>query len=278
MRPTLTENRKFRRLAALIGDDALAVGSLELIWATCYASGDEIIGDSVDVEAAARWRGEPGKLTGALLAAGGGGSTGFIEMAPDRPASYRVHDLWDHAPDYVRRRRERELQRHAKGQEMAATDRSLTSHRPAIDRSMVGTPSPSPAPAPAQQLSAADSAASPRQKRRGRAAAQPADSDLAYFGQHHEKIIGTEYLAAFARDNKLLTEARKLYGRSRLREMIAAFFEEQRREITGHNSDGRGEPRSWIGKAKPNVPGFYGQIPTLVKEWEWDTEAAKESP
>lgn len=114
-RPNLSGHRKFRRLARVLRSDALARGSLELIWESCYESGEPYLGDSDDVEAAARWDGEPGILTKALLEAGGEGNAGFIEALEDHPGHFRVHDLFDHAPDYVAGRRERELERQRKG-------------------------------------------------------------------------------------------------------------------------------------------------------------------
>ncbi len=114
-RPGLTRHRKFLRLARLLRSEALARGHLELLWESAYEAGDEYLGDGDDVEAAARWAGEPGTLVLALLTAGGDDLPGFIEEDPNRPRHYRVHDLWDHAPDYVRKRRERERQRQAKG-------------------------------------------------------------------------------------------------------------------------------------------------------------------
>jgi hypothetical protein len=54
-----------------------------------YESGDPYLGDSDDVEAAARWNGEPGAFTKALREAGGDGNAGFIEPLEDRPDHFR---------------------------------------------------------------------------------------------------------------------------------------------------------------------------------------------
>jgi hypothetical protein len=168
-RPGLTSHKKFRRLAQVLGSAALARGHLELLWETTYENGDEYLGDITDVELSAHWSGEPGKLTEALLAAGGDGDAGFIEEIPDRPGKYRVHDLWDHAPDYVRKRRTREYERRTKGAELASltrqrpvsdrSDQSVTGQRPVkthpLQDEVTGqcppngrTPAPAPAPAP----------------------------------------------------------------------------------------------------------------------------------
>ena len=77
-RPGLLQHRKFRRLARAVGSTALALGSLELVWSSAYESGDDYLGDEIDVESAAQWQGEPGALATALASAGGAGSVGFM--------------------------------------------------------------------------------------------------------------------------------------------------------------------------------------------------------
>lgn len=104
-RPGLTKNRKFVRLERLLGSHIQARGALETIWDVCNESGDDRLGDSLDVEGIARWDGEPGKLTAALADAG------FIEDDPFNPGNYRVHDFWHHAPEYVPNRKIREEER-----------------------------------------------------------------------------------------------------------------------------------------------------------------------
>ncbi len=158
-RPGLLNHRKFRRLATMIGDDALALGSLEFIWAGAYESGDDFLGDAADVEIVARWRGESGKLFRALLKAGGADSAGFIEPIPGREGMFRVHDLWHHAPDYVRKRRSREAQRRLLSDPCPDRVQSVTGQSPVTDGTKGGVipgdgltlaPAPAPAPAPAQ--------------------------------------------------------------------------------------------------------------------------------
>jgi hypothetical protein len=114
-RPTLSTHRKFNRLARVLGSDVAARGHLEILWESAYQSGDDYLGSSQDVESAAHWAGESGLLTKALLEAGGVGNAGFIEEDPERPGHFRVHDLFENAPDYVQKRRERELNRKARG-------------------------------------------------------------------------------------------------------------------------------------------------------------------
>lgn len=114
-RPGLTKHRKFLRLAQTVGGKIIARGALELLWDVAYENGDDFLGDALDVEAAADWRGEPRALVRALLDAGGPGGAGFIDEDPERPGCYRVHDLDDHSPDYVQKRLKRELARRARG-------------------------------------------------------------------------------------------------------------------------------------------------------------------
>ena len=103
-RPTLFGHRKFRRLANILQEPKPHVlGYLEFIWASCYESGNPYLGDVEDVELAAMYPGKPGTLAAALAA---------VRLIDEvRPGEYAVHDLFDHAPDYVRKRMEREAQR-----------------------------------------------------------------------------------------------------------------------------------------------------------------------
>lgn len=105
----LFEHRKFKRLVRDVGGKALALGSLELIWQSSYATADPYIGDAIDVEAVAEWQGEAGKLLAALL------SAGFIDHDEER-GGYVVHDLYDHCPNHVRDRAKREAAREQTGQ------------------------------------------------------------------------------------------------------------------------------------------------------------------
>ena len=111
MRPGLLQHRKFARLARLVGNDATALGSLEMLWNACYEAGDDVLGDAGDVEHMARWRGKAGVLVSALV------ESGFVDV--DDAGEHSVHDLWDHAPRYVQKRAEREQERRNKGTTLA---------------------------------------------------------------------------------------------------------------------------------------------------------------
>jgi len=112
-RPTLSTHPKFLKLANRIKGRAIARGVLELIWESCYASGDARVGDAEAVEAIADWRGKAGALVALLV------ECGFLDRRDGDV--FEVHDLEDHAPDYVLRRWEQE----AKRREAGETIRSL---------------------------------------------------------------------------------------------------------------------------------------------------------
>lgn len=95
---------------------AVIAGSLEMIWQTGWAAGSPLIGDAMDVEAAAEWVGKSGVLFKALLECGitnedGSRGAGFIEPVPGNSSVYQIHDFFDHAPEYVTRRRQSEGER-----------------------------------------------------------------------------------------------------------------------------------------------------------------------
>ena len=154
-RPTLYSHRKFRCLARALGSRALAAGSLDLVWNAAYQDGDPLIGGAEDVEEVADWKGDPGRLAEALATAG------FLDVTE---RGFEVHDLFDHAPDYVRRRMKRSEWRRENGKELseiraeagrkgghqAALNRQhVASNRLASDQPLAATPTPTPAPAPA---------------------------------------------------------------------------------------------------------------------------------
>jgi hypothetical protein len=137
-------HRKFLRLAQALESPLIARGALEVLWDYVYDTGDDYLGTWEDIEIVVGWTGERGRLTNALADAGGAGRFGFIEPidavgcvpaagsvadagAADRDdligvggvprvgattaTRYRIHDLFDHAPIAVRRKRSR-LSRH----------------------------------------------------------------------------------------------------------------------------------------------------------------------
>lgn len=156
-RPNLTTHRKFRRLARVLGSPLIARGALELLWESAYESGDDYVGTAEDLEALVGWTGEHGALARALADAGAPEGYGFIEaIDAEAPITrYKIHDLWHHAPDYVAKRRKRELERLERVAPSAKRRRPALNgkNRHVVRDSQPGdtrTPSPSPAPSPAR--------------------------------------------------------------------------------------------------------------------------------
>jgi hypothetical protein len=106
-RTTLQNNAKFKLLCRRLGLARVHVrGHLETLWDSAHECGNPVIGSPEHVEAAAEWEGEVGALFKAL-------QEGWIDEAD--PGKWELHDYWDHAPEYVRKRRIREQQREATG-------------------------------------------------------------------------------------------------------------------------------------------------------------------
>lgn len=152
-RPGLTNHRKFRRLAKQLGSAVIARGVLELIWESCYESGDEYVGTAEDIDHLIGWAGEPGTVALALVSAGLPEGHGFLEpVAAEEgggPIRYRVHDLWHHAPDYVTKRRKREMERWERSKPELSAERRRTAPTSDSQDEDGRTPSPAPAPSPA---------------------------------------------------------------------------------------------------------------------------------
>jgi hypothetical protein len=125
-------HRKFLRLAMLVGGPAAARGHLELLWDAAYECGEASVGDATDVELVAGWTGESGVLFNALLTCGGDGPS-FIEET-GTPNRYQVHDLFHHAPDYVRKRWLREAARRQQRDKV----QTESGHCPVSDRTRSG--------------------------------------------------------------------------------------------------------------------------------------------
>lgn len=136
-RPTLWNHRKFRELTMALKSEALAIGTLECLWRGPYDSGDPLIGTSEAVEHAAYWKGKRGSLSELLV------RIGFLDITP---RGYEIHDLMDHAPDYVKKRHAREEKR----RQRPVSDRTTSGQRPVSDqhsRSVLCALSTEPLPA-----------------------------------------------------------------------------------------------------------------------------------
>lgn len=159
-RPSLDRNPKFKRLIRTLNAPRPHVrGYLELLWDVAYECGNPVIGDSHAIEAAAEWPGEEGALTSALLSAGGAGRAGFIEPVEGQTDVYQIHDLSDHAPDYVKKRRQRELERTTPKKDGGQRQKSADNGG---QRRTLAENGKTPAPAPA--LNTGEASASPSSK------------------------------------------------------------------------------------------------------------------
>lgn len=208
-RPGFRNHPKFRRLVDILSlPEPHVYGICEFIWQVAYENGKSEIGDEKDVELAAHWTGEAGKLCRALLECGGGDRAGLIEPVNARTQNiecafesvnlrsrvrantptenadfnavgspcvrFQVHDLFDHAPEYVGVRGSRESERKKtktcqqcsceyrstdiKSRFCSASCRSAnyrqtqTNAHKRSERKNNGTPAPAPAPAPPIQI------------------------------------------------------------------------------------------------------------------------------
>jgi 5-methylcytosine-specific restriction protein A len=106
------------------------LGHLEFLWRVGYSSGNPVIGDEVDVEIAAKWAGERGRLCTALA------DVKLIDVLED--GKYQIHDLHENAPSYVKSRARMEKMRKKERREFGASvDRRVP--RPVAKAFLVAT-------------------------------------------------------------------------------------------------------------------------------------------
>ena len=145
-RPDLYDHPKFNRLCFILKMPRPHVlGHLEFLWRVGYASGNPVIGDSLDVEIAAEWTGDVGALTKALL------EVKLIdESKHGKLLRFKIHDLHDNAPDYVQARYRMNNWRKSRKRRSLDSDKNPQVLRNSSEqlRNGYGTPSPTPAPTP----------------------------------------------------------------------------------------------------------------------------------
>jgi hypothetical protein len=103
-RPSLERNVKFKSAVRRLNVPKPYVrGLLETMWDVANECGNPVLGTADDVEAAAEWPGESGKLFEVLR---------DLKLIDDRrDGTWEIHDYWDHAPEYVKGRYRKEMQR-----------------------------------------------------------------------------------------------------------------------------------------------------------------------
>src|SRR5580698_3994101 len=96
-KPGFRHHPKFLRVVDALKEPAPHVyGYIEFIWDAAYQRGNAIIGDATDVEIVAQYAPKDGRLCAALLEAR------LLDQLDD--GQFAVHDLWDHAPNFVKSR------------------------------------------------------------------------------------------------------------------------------------------------------------------------------
>lgn len=94
---SLLTHRKFRRLCGLLkANPAHVLGHLEMLFLSAHMAGSPDFANAPLLEAAAYWEGKAGSLAAAMREAG------FLDKAKGHALT--LHDYWDHAPEYVRKR------------------------------------------------------------------------------------------------------------------------------------------------------------------------------
>jgi hypothetical protein len=121
-KPELLFHVKLGRLQRTLGIRKYeAVGILECLWQHGYSCVSDAVGTAADLAWIVDWPDEDADRLAAALAA-----CGFLDPDPDRPEEFRIHQLWRHAPKYVRLRRAHEVS--------AEQDFNLVSSPPVPDR------------------------------------------------------------------------------------------------------------------------------------------------
>lgn len=94
---SLLTHRKFRRLCSLLrSNPAHVLGHLEMLFLSAHMAGSPDFANAPLLEAAAYWEGKAGQLAQAMREAG------FLDKG--RGHALTLHDYWDHAPEYVKKR------------------------------------------------------------------------------------------------------------------------------------------------------------------------------
>ena len=106
---TLIGDQKFQLLVHRLGlPGPHVLGLLEYMWQSAYSSCNPILRTRAAIEITAGWTGTVGEFADAVLDP----NHNFIDERED--GQFEIHDFWDHAPDFVKKRYLRAAER--KGQ------------------------------------------------------------------------------------------------------------------------------------------------------------------
>jgi len=103
---SLIGDQKFQLLVHRLGiPKAHVLGHLELMWQTAYSSFSPILRTREAIEITAGWCGTEGVFAEAVL----NPAHNFVDARDD--GQFEIHDFWEHAPDFVKKRYMRQLER-----------------------------------------------------------------------------------------------------------------------------------------------------------------------
>ena len=194
------------------------------------------------------WDGERGELVGHLI------DVGFLDL--DEAGVVTIHDYWDHAPDYVKKRRIRELERHQrsadfqKRQTMASNGRhSQTTaadggrRRPTAENGSPPAPAPAPAPIEKNRSSGPDGPA--REKKTLIRFQRPTVQDVAaYIGEKGYRVNPQKFCDHYESNGWRV-------GKNPMKNWQAAV-----RKWASSDLDGSGQARPAIVRAGEQVAGW----------------------
>lgn len=91
---------KFLHLVETLGlPEPHVLGLLEFMWQSAYASCNPRFKTAKSLEIAARWKGQDGAFASAVSDP----VHNFVDVKRD--GTFEIHDFWDHAPEYVKKRK-----------------------------------------------------------------------------------------------------------------------------------------------------------------------------
>lgn len=241
-RPTLDRNVKFKSLCRKLALPKPYVrGLLETMWDCAHECGNPILGTAEDVEAAAEWPGEPGIFAVAVI--------GFVDPLPD--GRFEIHDYWDHAPDYVKKRRQRELEREEAGAKLEHSADNGRQWQTTADNGQPPAPAPAPTPIDATEE---------RTKRApcAKFIAPTLDDIRLYCQQRHNRVDPEQWLAHYEANGWKV-------GRNAMKDWRAAVRTWERNDLNG-------KPKlTSVGAHGPAGTGIHPDDNRFQGRPEWDS-------